>query len=52
MKKCDKIVVVKDYNSGLEYINSRFGIFKSMVEFGSHVEVTLATFDDSFSRNH
>ena len=52
LKKTNESHAVKGNEVTLEYISERFGLFKQMTQFGNHTEITLAKYDDSYSRNH
>ena len=52
LKKRDRSVAIKGREEALDYASDRYGVFKQMVEFGEHCEITIAEYDDSFTRNH
>ena len=52
MKRCDKTVVIQDSSHACDYIRDRFALLKEMVEFGNHAQITLATYDTSYTRVH
>ena len=52
LKKADESHVIKELSESLQYISERFGLFKTMTEFGNHAEITMAKYDESFTRNH
>ena len=52
LRKTDESHVVKGSEDTMEYVSERFGLFKQMTRFGNHTEISLAKYDDSYSRNH
>ena len=52
MRQCDKNVVIQDVDNAHDYAFERYGILRQILEFGDHAEITLATYDDSFTRKH
>ena len=46
LKKADELHVIKELSESLSYISERFGLFKTMTEFGNHAKITMAKYDD------
>ena len=52
LKKLNEEYVIKPLEKSRDYVADRFGIFKSLRDFGLHSEICLACYDDSYTRNH
>ena len=49
LKKLHKEFVIKPFETSQEYVADRFGIFKSLKDFGNHSEICMACYDDLHS---
>ena len=52
LKKLNEEYVIKPLEGSCDYVADRFGIFKSLKDFGVHSEICLACYDDSYTCNH